>query len=136
VAFTITLAFATPQARDAFAEQELPRVHGQPVDQPVDAEGAPPRLAVAVRSPSSAREVCRLVESFLRQRETSARFPQGSRVDLAWIDSNGEEQVGWIAQGSPRDADLLAIQIGAAAKAVLDKEKAQAAEQPAVGPVA
>jgi hypothetical protein len=127
VAFAMTLSFATIQARDAFADQELSRVHGQQVEpSPVaDAEAAEPaRIAVEVRSPTSAKEVCRLVESFLRH-------SKDTRIDLTWTDANGDAQVGWISSGSSRDADLLAIQIGAAAKAVLDKEKEAAEPTPA-----
>jgi hypothetical protein len=127
VAFAITLSFATPHTRDAFAEQELPHVHGQRIEPPAveDAEGVEPSLlTLEVRSPTSAKEVCRLVESFLRH-------SKDERIDVMWTDANGDAQVGWIAAKSPRDADLLAIQIGAAAKAVFDKEKEAAEPEPA-----
>lgn len=121
--FTLTLSFATEHVRDAFAEHEMQKARGRAVEPAAatpDEGPAPARVAVAVKSPTAAKDVCRLIESFLRNRKDT-------RVDVIWTDAAGAEQTGRIVAGSPRDADLLAMRIGAVAKSVIDRERAAAA---------
>jgi len=114
MAYTVTLGFDTPKGAEEFAEKVAPRIHGKWVDVPDDMAGdGAHRLAVAVSSPTAAREVCHSVVAFLSH-------GKGSRVDILWRGADGSVQMTSVDAGSPRDAEVLATRIGMAAKAVLD----------------
>jgi hypothetical protein len=116
MSFDIRLAFGTAHERDDFAERSLPRVRGQRVESAEDdAEGQMPSLRVSVGSPSAARDVCHQVVSFLAH-------SKGSRISVYWTGADQSEQSGEIGTGGARDAEIVALRLGAAAKAALDGE--------------
>jgi len=124
MAFVISLGFATEQAKEAFVEKALPKARGRQVDPPAvegEAEGLH-RIAVAVTSQSAARDLCHLLVSFLSH-------DKSARIDVAWTGMDGQRHVGEVTGGAARDAEILAVRLGAAAKAQMDHEKA-AGEEP------
>lgn len=113
--FEIKLAFGTAHERDDFAERIVPRLRGQRLPREEDdAEGLPPSLRVAVGSVSAAKDLCHQVVAFLSH-------SKGSRVDLFWPGQSGSEQRGEIGAGGARDAEMVALRLGAAAKATLEQ---------------
>lgn len=118
--FTITLHFLSVHDRDLFEERVVPHLRARVVDPPADesaeAQGYE-RLALAVTSPSAARDVVRRAGGFVSHL-------RGGRIVFAWENAEGERQFGEIVSGEARDADLLSMRVGAASKALLDAEKA------------
>ncbi len=118
--FILTLHFVTDRDRDAFVERVVPHLRGRlvepPADEVADAQGYQ-RIAIAVTSPSAAREVVGHAHGFLSHMKNA-------RLVFAWKGVDGGAQYGEIVAGEARDADLLTMRIGAAAKAALDAEKA------------
>ncbi len=110
MAFEITLGFATHQSRDEFVERYVPRGRAQLVTADPEALSA----TVSVTSQSGAKEVCSLVVAFL------AADKQG-RVDLTWTGTDGQEQTGEVNAGAGREAELVALRLGAAARAATVK---------------
>lgn len=125
MAFTIVLGFATEADRDDFVERILPRVRGHQVEAPTPEgeEGGLQRLGVAVTSQTAARDLCHQVVAFLTR-------SKNDRVELFWTGVDGQPHVGEVTGSSPRDAEFVAVRVGAAAKAHLDQEKAAASEEP------
>lgn len=122
MAFVINLGFATEQAKEAFTAKTLPKVRGRAVDIPaVEGEeaGGLHRIGVAVTSPTAARDLCHLLVSFLAH-------DKSARIDVSWVGVDGQTHVGEVAGGSTRDAEILAVRLGAAAKAQIDHEKGAA----------
>ena len=121
--FVMTLAFATEHDRDAFREKILPRLRASEVE-PEGDSGDPPglaRIGVSVTSHSAARDVCHQLNSFLAK-------AQNDRVNVYWNGVDGKQQVGEARGNAPRDAEVLSVRIGAAAKARLDQERAGSAD--------
>ena len=120
--FTIMLDFATEPDLAAFLQRILPRVRGQQADTPAPAdEGDGPRLfrtGLTVTSQSAARELCHLLVSFLAHSKTG-------RISLEWRGVDGQPHRGVVEGGSAREAEILAVRLGAAAKAHLDQEKSE-----------
>lgn len=122
MSFVITLAFATEHDREAFKERILPRLRGSEVDPEGDA-GDPPglyRVGVSVTSHTAARDVCHQLNSFLAK-------AQKDRVDVSWKGADGKRQAGEASGNAPKEAEILSVRVGAAAKARLDEERAKAA---------
>ena len=118
MAFVITLGFATEHDRDSFAERILPKIYGKAAD-PVVPEGEPDglhRTAISVTSQTAAREVCHQTVAFLAH-------SKNDQVLLSWSGADGNTHSGDVTGKSARDAELLAVRVGAAAKAHIDKEK-------------
>jgi len=123
MAFVITLGFATEHNRDAFIERTLPRIRGHQAD-PMslgDEGGSLHTVGVGVTSQSAARDVCHQIVAFLAHTKSV-------QVNAAWLGADGEPQYGTVTAGAAREAETLAVRVGAAAKARLDAEKP--AEQP------
>ena len=117
--FTLTLSFVRDHDRQLFEERVVPKLRGALVEPPADPEADAQgyhRLAVAVTSPSAAREVCRHALGFLAH-------AKNVRIVFSWAGPDGSAQFGDLNAGEGRDAELLAMRIGAAAKAVLDAER-------------
>ncbi len=121
--FVITLAFATEHDREAFREKILPRLRGSEVEPEGDA-GDPPglmRVGVAVTSHTAARDVCHQLNAFLNK-------AKNDRVNVHWTGVDGKRQVGEARGNAAREAEVLSVRVGAAAKAGLDAEKAKTPE--------
>lgn len=118
MAFTFSVGFATEHDKDEFEERIAPKVHGKVVDPPA-VEGADSlhRVGLAVTSQSAAKEACHLLLAFLSH-------AKNSRVTLHWTGADGQPHTGDVEAGQQRDAELLSIRLGAAAKAAVDAEKA------------
>ena len=117
MAFEIDLGFATEHDRDDFVERILPKLRGKQAEAaPAGEEDALHRVAVAVTSPSAARDLCHQLVAFLAH-------AKNSRVQVGWKGADGTAQVGEVSAGSARDAELVSVRVSAAAKALLDKEK-------------
>ncbi len=119
--FTVTLSFIRDHDRQLFEERVIPKLRGSLVEPPEDADAAAQgyhRLAIAVTSPSAARDVCRHALGFL------AHIKNG-RIIFRWTGADGSVQFGDLNAGEGRDAELLSMRIGAAAKAALDAERAE-----------
>ena len=117
--FVITLAFATEHDLEAFREKILPRLRGAESDPEGDA-GDPPglfRVGVSVTSHSAARDVCHQLNAFLVK-------AQNDRVNVYWTGTDGKQQMGEARGNAPREAEVLSVRVGAAAKGRLDQEKA------------
>ena len=117
--FVLTLAFATEPDRDTFREKILPRLRASEVDPEGDA-GDPPglaRMGLSVTSHSAARDICHQLNAFLNKHKKD-------RVDVHWSGLDGKRQLGEVRGDSARDADVLSVRVGAAAKARLDQERA------------
>jgi hypothetical protein len=123
MAFTITLSFIREHDQELFLERVAPRLRGHLVDPPADevadAEGYH-RVALSVTSPSAAREVCQHAFGFLAH-------AKNARIIFSWAGADGQVHYGDLNAGQGRDAELLAMRVGAAAKACLDAER-EAAE--------
>ncbi len=118
--FTITLGFAAEHDRDAFIEKVVPKVRGHAADPAPGEEGdALHKTAVAVTSQTAAKELCHLIVAFLAHSKSS-------RVVLIWPGAGGEPQAGEVnaGTGAAREAEVLAMRLGPAAKAFMDHEKA------------
>ena len=118
MAFVITLGFATEQDRDSFVERIAPKIYGKPAD-PVVPEGEPDglhRTALAVTSQTAARDVCHQTVAFLAH-------SKNDQVLLSWTGADGNTHSGEVTGKSARDAELLSVRVGAAAKAFIDREK-------------
>jgi len=117
--FTITLGFATEHDHAEFVDRIVPKVRGHLVEPAaVDdaAAEAAHRLGIAVTSPTAARDLCHQIVAFLAH-------AKNSRVNVSWPGVGGETQTGDVNAGAARDAEILAVRIGAGAKAHLDAEK-------------
>ncbi len=118
--FVISVGFATEHDRDDFEEKILPKIHGHKAEPP-QREGAEKdtlhRVGVAVTSQTAAKELCYQIVGFLSH-------AKNSRVDVSWIGADGQWQVGEVNAGAAREAEILAVRVGAAAKAHMDAEKA------------
>jgi len=118
--FTITLGFETESDKNGFLEKVAPKVRGRQIeaDTPAEADGLF-RTAIVVTSQSAAKELCPLLVAFLVH-------VKSGRVQLTWPGAGGEPQVGEInaGVGASREADILAMRLGPAAKAFMDHEKA------------
>lgn len=119
--FGITLHFTTDHDLDLFVDRVVPRVRGRlvepPADETAESEGYK-RLAVAVTSASAARDLCSHAFGFLTHLK-------GARIVFAWNGLDGVRQFGEIESGQSRDAELLSIRLGSAAKAALDGARDQ-----------
>lgn len=116
--YTITLGFATEHERDAFVEKIAPKIRAHRVEPLAAEEGAEDKLyrvGLAVTSPSAAKDVCNHIVAFLAH-------SKNTRVDVFWTGLGGEVLSGEVNAGSPREAELLALRIAAAARAELSKE--------------
>jgi hypothetical protein len=119
MAFTFNVGFATEHDRDAFVERVLPRVRAQQTEPAAVAEAAEDglhRMGLTVTSQSAAKEVCHQIVAFLAH-------AKNSRVTLEWTGADGQPQSGDVAAGSAKDAEIVAMRLGAAAKAQVDAEK-------------
>jgi hypothetical protein len=118
MAFVFSVGFATEHDKQEFENKIAPKVRGKQVDPP-DAEGTEGlhRVGLAVTSQSAAKEACHLLVAFLAH-------AKNSRVTLLWNASDGQPQVADVEAGQQRDAEVLAMRLGAAAKAAMDAEKA------------
>jgi hypothetical protein len=116
--FTFSVGFATEHDKQEFESRTAPKVRGQQVDAPAveGAEGLH-RVGLSVTSQSAAKETCHLLLAFLAH-------AKNSRVTLHWTGADGQPQTGQVEAGQPRDAEVIAMRLGAAAKAALDAEKA------------
>ncbi len=127
MAFVMTLAFATEHDREDFVARALPRTRAHQVDLPegeASEDDGMHRLAVAVTSPSAARDLCHQIVAFLAH-------AKNTRVDMRWSGVDSEPQVGEVNAGAAREAEILAMRVGAAAKAHLDAERAGESAPPA-----
>ena len=114
--FVMTLGFATETDRDEFIEKTLPRVRGQQVDPPAAEEDGVFRLGVSVTSQTAARDLCHQIVGFLAHSKKD-------QVTVSWNGGDGHTQSGTITGESARDAEVLSVRVGAAAKAQVDAEK-------------
>jgi hypothetical protein len=118
--FVISVGFATEHDRDDFEEKILPKIRGHKAEPP-QVEGAEKdalyRIGVAVTSQTAAKDLCHQIVGFLAH-------AKNSRVDVAWIGADGQLQVGEVNAGAAREAEILAVRVGASAKAHMDAEKA------------
>lgn len=125
MAFTITMGFMRDHDLQLFMDRVAPRLRGQLTDPPADeiaeAQGLK-RIAVSVTSQSAARDVCRHAHGFL----THAK---NARIVFSWTGTDGQTHYGDLNAGEGRDAEMLALRVGAAAKAALDAER-EAEETP------
>lgn len=120
--FPITVAFATEHDRSDFEERILPRIRGHRAEPvlPEEEDGAH-RVGITVTSPSAARDLCHQLQAFLAHNKTG-------QVTVEWNGPDGTLQSGQVSGDSQRDAEVLALRLGAAAKAHLDAEKGRDAE--------
>jgi len=121
MSFVITVGFATEHDRAAFVEKTVPKIRGHLTDAPTPEEGAEDglhRVGLAVTSQSAAKDLCHQIVAFLAHSKTG-------RVTVGWTGMAGEAQVGEVNAGAARDAEILAMRLGTAAKAHLDAEKAE-----------
>ena len=119
MAFVFSVGFATEHDKQDFESRIAPKVRGKVVDAPaVEGADALHRVGLAVTSQSAAKEVCHLLLAFLAHSKNSA-------VTLHWTGADGQPQVDDVVTGQQRDAELLAMRLGAAAKAAMDAEKAE-----------
>ena len=120
--FVITLAFATEHDREAFRERILPRLRAAEVEPEGDSEDVPglSRVGVEVTSHSAARDVCHQLTSHLSKLKND-------RVNVYWTGVDGKRQMGEARGDAAREAEVLAVRVGAAAKARLDNERAKSA---------
>ena len=116
--FTFSVGFATEHDKQDFETRIAPKVRGKVVDPP-EIEGGSPlhRVGLEVTSQSAAKETCHLILAYLAH-------VKNSRVTLHWKGADGQAQVGDVEAGQQRDAEVLSMRLGAAAKAALDAEKA------------
>jgi hypothetical protein len=121
--FVIDFGFATEHDKQSFAERALPKLRCQLLeDGGESAEGnGLYRLSVSVTSQSAARDICHQIVSFLAHSKKD-------RVTLSWKGLDGSEQTGEVVGEAPRDAEILAVRVGTAAKAHLDQEKSAGVE--------
>lgn len=120
MSFILTLSFIRDHDRQLFEERVVPKLRGTLVEPPEDAEAEAQgyhRLAVSVTSPSAARDVCRHALGFLSH-------IKNGRIIFSWTGADGSAQFGDLNAGEGRDAELLAMRIGAAAKAACDAGRA------------
>lgn len=116
--FVITLGFATEHDRNEFAERVAPKVRGHETEEgltaPAEGDGLQ-RLGIAVTSQSAARDLCHQIVAFLAHSKTG-------RVTVSWPGVGGEPQSAQVSAGAARDAETLAVRLGAAAKARMKDE--------------
>ena len=119
MAFVFNVGFATEHDKDSFVEKVVPRVRAQQTDAaPVEGEGdGLHRVGLAVTSQSAAKDVCHQIVAFLAH-------AKNSRVTVSWTGPDGQAQAGDINAGTAGDAEVVAMRLGAAAKAHVDGEKA------------
>jgi hypothetical protein len=118
MAFVIGLAFATAQDRSEFVERIMPRVRGKEAEPPKP-EGEEDGLywmGIAITSPSAARNLCHQIVAFLAHSKKT-------RVDVTWRGIDGQLHAGQVRAEATRDAEILSVRLGAAAKAHLEAEK-------------
>jgi len=116
MAFVLTLGFAEHD-KNNFEEKTLPKVRGHQSNAPASTEESGLyRVSVAVTSPSAAREVCHLLVAFLAHSKHDF-------VNVEWTGADGSAQIGQVSGKAARDAEVVAVRVGAAAKAHLDQEK-------------
>lgn len=115
--FVMTLGFATEQDKEQFVERTLPRLRGQEVDPvtPEEDDGLQ-RVGVSVTSPSAARDICHQLVAFLAHAKNDS-------VSVAWKGADGSQHNGMVSGNSARDAEILSVRVGEAAKAQIDAEK-------------
>ncbi len=117
MAFVIDLGFVTEHARDDFVERALPKVRGHQAEPRSPGEGDElQRIGVAVTSQSAARDLCHQIVAFLAHNKSG-------RVHVEWLGTDGKAQAGDITGETPGEAEMLAVRLGAAAKAHMDAEK-------------
>jgi hypothetical protein len=119
MAFVFNVGFATEHDKEVFVERVLPKVRAQQTDPaPADGDGDDElqQVGLAVTSPSAAKEICHQVVAFLAH-------AKNSRVTLSWTGADGQPQAGDVAAGSAKDAEIVAMRLGTAAKAHIDAEK-------------
>ena len=115
--FQITVGFPTEHDRNDFLERIMPKVRGHQVEpeSPPEDDGVF-RAGVEVTSPSAARDLCHQIVAFLAHSKKD-------RVFVSWKGADGSVQTGDVTGESARDAEILSVRIGAAARAHIDKEK-------------
>ncbi|HXG24525.1 MAG TPA: hypothetical protein VNJ09_08240 [Chthonomonadales bacterium] len=118
MAFVIGLAFATEQDRADFVERIMPRVRGKEAEppRPEGEEDGLHWMGIAVTSQSAARDLCHQLVAFLAHSKKT-------RVDVTWRSADGQLQTGQVTAEAAREAEILSVRLGAAAKAHLDAEK-------------
>lgn len=116
--FALTLGFATEHDKDEFVERIVPKVRGKLMDavSPEEPDGLD-RIAMEVTSHTAARDLCHQVVAFLAHSKKD-------RVILEWRGADGSAQSGLVTGESARDAEIVAVRVGAAAKAEIDAGKA------------
>jgi hypothetical protein len=121
--FVFTLGFATEADKTRFVERILPRLRATPTDaagEPQTEGPAVHHLSLSVTSQSAAKETCHHLLAFLAH-------VKNSRVTVEWTGADGQTQNGEVQAGTPRDAEVLAMRLGQAAKTHMDSERAESA---------
>ena len=115
--FALTLCFATEHDKDEFVERIVPKVRGHQAEaaSSVEDDGLH-RIAIEVTSHTAARDLCHQVVAFLAHSKKD-------RVIMEWKGADGSAQSGLVTGESARDAEILAVRVGAAAKAAIDADK-------------
>lgn len=115
--FVMTLGFATEQDKEQFVERILPKLRGQESEpsKPEEDDGLQ-RVGVAVTSPSAARDICHQLVAFLAHSKNDS-------VSVFWQGADGSTHNGLVTGSSARDAEILSVRVGEAAKTHIDAEK-------------
>jgi hypothetical protein len=117
--FVISLGFATETDKNTFVEKIVPKVRGHQTDPPTVAEGEEDvlyRIGLTVTSQSAAKELCHHMVAFLAHNKKG-------RITADWTGVDGQPHTGTIEANAARDAEVLAMRLGAAAKAHMDTER-------------
>ena len=119
MSFEMTLGFATEQDKEEFIERILPKIRGHEAapSAPEEDDGLK-RIGVAVTSQTAARDLCHQLVAFLAHSKNDS-------VSMSWQGSDGSAQTGMVTGSSARDAEILSVRVGAAARAHLDAEKTE-----------
>jgi hypothetical protein len=118
MSLTVRIGFLQESARADFVARFLPRLPGSRLTAEETAEEGDEaayahRVVLGLSSPTAARELCQQLVAFLNHHK-------GSGVHLEWSGAEGKQQTAQLAGAAAKDAERVAVRLGAAARASKD----------------
>ncbi|HZO92052.1 MAG TPA: hypothetical protein VFB38_27285 [Chthonomonadaceae bacterium] len=132
--FEARLGFTNENNRRDFAEKLLPKLPGcrvvtedTPAPDAEDTGAYTDWLRLTISSPTAARDLCHQLMAFLSHHKQSG-------VLLQWQGGDGTPQSAQLSGQSQRDAEVVAMRLSTAVKALNDAERA-ANKNPPITPI-
>jgi hypothetical protein len=119
MSLSVRIGFLHENARADFVARFLPKLPGSRLTAEETADEGeeaayPYHVTLDVSSPTAARDLCRQFVAFLSHHKNSG-------LHVEWPDHEGKPQTSQLAGTAAKDAELLAVRLGASIRAARDR---------------